>query len=145
MNLFFYPVQDLSPLIRVASEIGGAALITSSTRQDPMDHIANLAIVLGLERDMIFLVAVDLDFRIGGDVFEQLLFRVRLASVLVCDLSVRRAVFFLVNRVAFEAATLFHQRERRFIVDLRIGNRSRHQAADCHHGRKDFHFLFVSS
>src|SRR5215213_8793672 len=56
-----------------------------SPRQHPVDDVAHLRFVLGLQRVMLFLFAVDLDFRVRREVRVDLLLAVRFAFVFLGD------------------------------------------------------------
>ena len=66
-------------------------------RQNPLNGVGDLGLVLGLDYFVFFFIAVDLDFWTGGDVREQLLLRIRLTLVFLGNFLVGRAVLLLVN------------------------------------------------
>src|SRR5690349_8992881 len=60
--------------------------------QDELDDVPDLRVVGGLERLVLFLVAVDLDRRVRGEVLVERRLRAGLAAVLLGDRLVRRTV-----------------------------------------------------
>ena len=72
--------------------------------KDPVDDVADFLGILGFQRIVGFFNTIDLDFGVGGDVFGDLVHSVGLALVFRGGFLEGRAVFFLVDGMAFQAA-----------------------------------------
>src|SRR5215208_1946306 len=110
-------------------------------RQDPLHDVLDLGGVLGLESLVLFLLAVDLDRGAGGDVLGHLVFRIGLALVFLGGLLERRAVLFLVDRMALHAIALFQSGLGRVGIRRDAGDGGRHEPGGNGQCEEQLHFM----